>query len=255
MAALNVAGIGRVCMWQGGSLWIGREAGHAHPHSHHAIQIAVALDGAGGRFRLRGGADDWSAYEAAIVLPDCRHEFNGGGGFIAQIFVEPETRQGRALTARFAGADIVRLAREHRSLVTELRRGRHGASDEALASACRRFVDSLGGPTPPQAAPSPRVAAALAYIPRHLASSVTLRDVAEAVHLSPSRLRHLFVRETGTTFRAYVLWLRIQRAISVVTEGHSWTVAAQEAGFADSAHLSRTFRRTYGVSPVTVVRE
>jgi AraC-like DNA-binding protein len=37
--------------------------------------------------------------------------------------------------------------------------------------------------------------------------------------------------------------------------GQSWTAAAQEAGFADSAHLSRTCRRMFGIAPVTLIRE
>jgi AraC-like DNA-binding protein len=82
-----------------------------------------------------------------------------------------------------------------------------------------------------------------------------LAQVAQAVHLSPSRLRHVLVEETGTTFRGLVLWLRILRALEVVTEGRSWTEAAHRAGFADSAHLSRTFRRMFGVSPATLLRE
>ena len=35
----------------------------------------------------------------------------------------------------------------------------------------------------------------------------------------------------------------------------SWTVAAQEAGFADSAHLRRTWRRMIGPAPASLARE
>jgi AraC-like DNA-binding protein len=34
--------------------------------------------------------------------------------------------------------------------------------------------------------------------------------------------------------------------------GGSWTDAAHEAGFADSAHLNRTFRRMLGLSPTAL---
>lgn len=79
--------------------------------------------------------------------------------------------------------------------------------------------------------------------------------MAATVHLSPSRLRHLFVQETGTTYRGYVLWLRINRAVVEMMDGRSWTEAAHETGFADSAHLSRTFRRMFGISPAMLIRE
>jgi AraC-like DNA-binding protein len=35
----------------------------------------------------------------------------------------------------------------------------------------------------------------------------------------------------------------------------SWTDAAQLAGFADSAHLSRTCRRMFGIAPTMLVPE
>ena len=70
--------------------------------------------------------------------------------------------------------------------------------------------------------------------------------------LSPSRFRHLFVQETGTSFRAYLLWLRINVAIEAAIAGASWTAAAHEAGFADSSHLTRTHKRMFGIEPTAI---
>lgn len=258
IAALGIAGIGRICLWQGGSLWIGRNAGRAQPHAHHAIQITLSLDGPDGRFLLRGGAAGvWTGFSAAIVMPHRRHEFDGRGGTIAQVFVEPETSHGRCLLARFSGSDITPLAPEVSRLAADLRHawsGR-GANDRALILAAQRFVDSLVGPIGNRTAPSRRITAALDFISRRLTTGIALRDVAAAVHLSPSRLRHLFVEETGVTLRGYVLWLRILRAVAAMMDGRTWTDAAHEAGFADSAHLSRTFRRMFGVTPAMIIKE
>jgi AraC-like DNA-binding protein len=66
----------------------------------------------------------------------------------------------------------------------------------------------------------------------------TLREAAVTVGLSPGRLRHLFVEETGLHFRGYLLWLRLGQAVGVFAAGGSLTEAAHAAGFADSAHLS-----------------
>ena len=71
--------------------------------------------------------------------------------------------------------------------------------------------------------------------------------------LSPGRFRHLFVAHTGTSFRAYVLWTRLNVAIQFAMVGRSWTEAAHAAGFADSAHLTRTFRRMFGINPAALV--
>ena len=84
---------------------------------------------------------------------------------------------------------------------------------------------------------------------------MSLAQAASLAHLSPSRFRHLFVAQTGISFRAYLLWARVELAVARGMSGGSWTEAAQQAGFADSAHFSRTCRSMFGVSPTMVVRE
>ena len=70
--------------------------------------------------------------------------------------------------------------------------------------------------------------------------------------LSPSRFRHLFVQQTGTSFRAYLLWMRINVAISALMAGATWTEAAHAAGFTDSPHLIRSHRHMFGIEPTAI---
>ena len=86
-----------------------------------------------------------------------------------------------------------------------------------------------------------------------LATPIRLEEVAATVHLSPSRFRHLFVTQTGTSLRAWLLWARMEHAVESAFLGRSWTEAAHEAGFADAAHLTRTCRRVFGVAPTMLV--
>ena len=53
----------------------------------------------------------------------------------------------------------------------------------------------------------------------------------------------------GLPLRRYVLWLRLRDVLLSLAEGASLTEAAHAAGFADSAHMSRTFRDMFGVRP------
>ena len=87
---------------------------------------------------------------------------------------------------------------------------------------------------------------------RQIGDSLPLARIASAVHLSPDRFRHLFVAETGVTFRAYVLWLRLEQSLTTYISGQSLTDAAFTGGFADSAHFSRTFRKMFGIAPASV---
>ena len=81
---------------------------------------------------------------------------------------------------------------------------------------------------------------------------ITLEAAARIAGLSPSRLSHLFVEQTGLSFKTYLLWIRLTRAVRLMTEGLSLTAVAHEAGFSDSAHFSRTFRRMFGIAPANL---
>jgi AraC family transcriptional regulator len=249
-----IAGIGRVLLWPGASLWIGRRAGPVAPHAHHAVQISLALTG---RVRLRSDpAGAWAEHAGVLVRPHHRHAFDGNGESVAQLFVEPETALGRAVLERHAGPltplpDAIAAAMAA-PLATAYAKG---ASDDALGAAARRALATLAGE--PAAAPpvDPRIARAIAGVRERLAEPVSLAEAAALAHLSPSRFRHLFAEQTGMAFRPYLLWARVGAAIEAAMHGQSWTDAAQAWGFADSAHLTRTCRRMFGIAPTMLVRE
>jgi AraC-like DNA-binding protein len=249
-----VAGIGRVLLWSGGSVWIGRDAGRVESHAHHAIQVALAMDS---HFLLATPAGGWREHRGAIVMPDRPHRFDGRGERTAMIFVEPETAQGRALLERCGGADIFDLDHDlAEALVAPLRAAYlEAAADPVVVALGRDAVAALAGRAPAPAGVDPRIERAIAWLRERLDSRLSLQDAAVVAHLSPSRFRHLFVAQTGVSFRAYVLWARVEAAVGAAMSGRSWTAAAHDAGFADSAHLSRTCRRMFGIAPITLVRE
>jgi AraC-like DNA-binding protein len=249
-----VAGIGRVLLWSGGSLWIGREAGRVEAHAHHAIQIALAMEAP---FVMRDGATGWREHHGAIVMPDRVHQFDGRGGGVAQIFVEPETAAGRALLQRHGDTTIADLTRATVDTLVGPLRAAYAArrNDTALTALAQQAIAALTGALPAADGVDPRITRVIAWLRQRLDSPVSLGDAASVAHLSPSRFRHLFIAQTGVSFRAYLLWARVEAAVGAAMNGQSWTSAAQEAGFADSAHLSRTCRRMFGLAPATLIRE
>lgn len=252
----SIVATGRVHSWRSGSLWIGRGRGRSEWHAHHAHQIALALEG---EFRFRTDRrEPWRAYRAAIVPSQCPHEFELDGATMAHLFVEPESTEGRALSRQFAPAVVSELPEATAgpaagALLAALRANADGAS---LTTCARGAVTAFAGTGVVAAGETDaRVARALAYIRDHLHTAVSLADAAGAAALSPSRFRHLFVEETGTSFRAYLLWLRINVAVDAAMAGASWTEAAHAAGFADSSHLTRTHRRMFGIEPTAIRHE
>ena len=171
---------------------------------------------------------------------------------MALVFVEPESVDGRALQeAQCRGGAISRLSPDQLgdgpALLLEAHRGAGGRA--RLEEIARRIVGRLRGGAAPRGTPDPRVLRAMRLLSGRADDPPSLGEAAAAVGLSPGRFRHLFVAEAGLPYRGYALWLRLGRAVDVFAAGGSLTDAAHDAGFADSAHLSRTFRRMFGPAP------
>jgi AraC-like DNA-binding protein len=251
---MSITSTGRIHFWQGGSLWIGQGQGRTEWHEHHAHQLALALEG-GFRFRTEE-ASDWAPFTGAIVPSHCPHQFEiEGSSTMAHLFVEPESREGRALAARYGSKAVAELpsANSADAAAALLQALRSGVSADEMVETAQRATAALCGVAAEPGDPlDPRLGRALDYIHANIRDPIAMGDVASAVALSESRFRHLFVAGTGSSFRAYLLWLRINRAIEAAMAGASWTEAAHGAGFADSAHLARTHKRMFGIEPTAV---
>lgn len=245
-------GTGRIVFWRGGSVWIGHAGGETGFHAHHAIQVTLALSGSTVRFQSPG--EDWTSYRAAIIAADHAHAFEAGGVLVAQIFTEPESRDGRVLRHRYpqgvASLSCEAFADEAAALAAAYAAS---ATDEELV-ACARMVTAKITST--QAMPprplDKRIERAIEVLRERLGEEISMAEIAEAVHLSPERFRHLFLQETGVRFRPYVLWLRLELAVASYAAGNNLTEASYAGGFADSAHFSRTFKRMFGLPAIDI---
>ena len=243
-----------MAMGQGVSVWVldaPSGLGAAEYHAHHAIQITVALDG-----QLALATEGFELCAAAMaVKADSLHRIEASG-LLAFVFVEPESRSGRALSeVLFRERPLVELSQPDVTRMLAPLKDTFAArlTNAHLLAAGRSVVDGLA-PSTPARLPDPRIQRIIEYATAHLHEPMSLASAAHGVHLSPSRLRHLFVEHTGVAFKTYLLWLRLIRAVQLYSEGtSSLTDAAHEAGFADSAHFSRIFKRTFG-SPATTLR-
>lgn len=243
---------GRIVVWQGGSLWILRVPGNpggkqqTDLHAHHALQITLALDG---EFRLHG-EDRSICGPAVLVGADASHAFEPVG-LIALLFVEPESSAGRRLSATLLADEPFAAIRETilKDFPARVAAALDDPSldDERLRQVGRDFVAQLEGGDQPRSIDK-RIQTAIDWANANLDRSLGISEAAAHVGLSVDRMSHLFVEQARLPFRTYLLWLRLTKAVEVYAAGHSLTEAAHEAGFSDSAHFSRTFRRMFGVA-------
>jgi AraC family transcriptional regulator len=250
---MKLSATGRILFWRGGSLWIGLAGEPAGMHAHHAVQIALPFPG--GQVQFQAPSGNWTGYGAALVTADQPHAFEARTQHVAQIFVEPESQEGRHLRRRYNNEGIVALP--HAEFEPQIERiasaYKRRASDAALIALARAAVGTLSVAVPESInPPDARIARAMELIREQLGDAVPLSAMAAAVHLSPDRFRHVFMKETGVGFRAYLLWQRLECSLAAYVAGETLTEAAHTGGFADSAHFSRTFRRMFGLAPASV---
>lgn len=96
------------------------------------------------------------------------------------------------------------------------------------------------------------VADAITFIQANYGREVKLEDVAAAVHLSPFHLARVFKQVTGSTLHQYLVQVRINAARALLSAGsgqRSLAEIAAAVGFADQSHLTRQFKRHFGVTP------
>jgi AraC-like DNA-binding protein len=101
----------------------------------------------------------------------------------------------------------------------------------------------------------PRLERALAALDQQLSGKVSAHALAQAAHVSLSQLERLFSHQLGLPVRRLVLWRRLRVALQLALAGSTLTEAAHGAGFADSAHFSRTMKQLFGVTAAASLRQ
>jgi AraC-like DNA-binding protein len=249
-------------------------------HWHDHLEVAVVIDGRGaflfGRRALPAEAGDIffidnSQPHVALADPGTslrlllvlfRPELIAGPGcreldlgYLAPFRVDERTAPPRICGGSALAAEVAPVLHELRAIWE-----RHDPAERHLADATLRRAFALvnrhrgAGPT----AATVRAAAdrreqirpVLAYVDRHCRESITLGDVAEVVHVSPSRVRHVFKDVTGVSFKEYVTQIRVAEARRLLL-GTDLSVAeiARAVSYTNLHQFYKVFYRSCAMSP------
>jgi AraC family transcriptional regulator len=98
--------------------------------------------------------------------------------------------------------------------------------------------------------PRAKLMRAVEYIQDQLDTDLTVSGIAQAVGLSPYHFTRLFKESTGQSPYQYVVEARVRKAKELLTTG-KFTIseAAYHVGFVDQSHLTRHFKRVFGLPP------
>jgi AraC family transcriptional regulator len=243
---------GRVLLWDEQAIFIGLAA-DASLHASPAIKVCVALKGG---FGLRMADDgEWTEHDSAIIAPGQPHAIDGRHHEMVMLLLVPEARLAERLAPIYLQTGITRLSTNVVAAVRSIFSGfeERITNGEPIDDVCFEMVEAIsGGESVPI---DSRVAQSIEWIRSSREHGVSVQEIAAGVELSESRFSHLFTENVRVPVRRYLLWLRLRDAIHLLARGGSLTETAHAAGFADSAHLTRTFRGMLGIAPSALVKE
>ncbi|MCY0993872.1 helix-turn-helix domain-containing protein [Nannocystis sp. ILAH1] len=211
-------------------------------HAHHAMHLVLARVGT-----LAVTAGDATVRAAGIVTaPDHEHALDARGVDIVLVFFDPESDAGERLRAGLDAPVRAIDAPERDALLADLPAD---AGPEALHAWGHAAAERLSLETAVPRVIHPRVRKLLrALRSAEPEADTSLPALAALAGLSEGRLVHAFRDSVGIPLRPYLLWQKLQRAVVAMATGEPLARAAHSAGFADAAHMSRTFRRMFGMT-------
>lgn len=230
------------------------------PHRHDTYAVGFTLRGVQA-FRYRGAATRSVPGQVFVLHPDELHDGRAGtdDGFRYRIlYVEPRLIRDALADPRrplpFAGAAVSDDPRLAAAIVPaladlggpleELQRDRlvQGLAD-ALAA-----VDPVGG-RKCRRADRRAVERARELLEAGVETGVGSAALEAATGLSRYEIARQFRACLGTSPHRYLVLRRLDRARALIEAGAALADAAAAGGFADQSHMTRQFRRAYGLPP------
>jgi AraC-like DNA-binding protein len=126
-----------------------------------------------------------------------------------------------------------------------------GSSVDRVAALCawleRRMLDE-----PYRGTPMERVAKAAGFMTRHSPAEAGIEQIAMALDVTRRQLERDFRHWISVAPTEYARLARAQRAAAALQSGQRAAHVAAREGFADQAHMTRSLRETFGVTPTAL---
>jgi AraC-like DNA-binding protein len=235
-------------------------AGHAFdPHRHDTYAVGLTLSGVQ-RFTYRGLARDSLAGHAIVLHPDEVHDGRSGvetGFAYRMIYVEPrlirDALGGRMRSLPFVPTPVTDDPRMVVAVgvLAAADRDMEPLEADAAILALAEAMAALAGGALMRADPVAlrAVDRARDLIDAHCDRVVGSAELEQATGMDRWQIARHFRAQLGTSPYRYLTMRRLDRVRAALLAGMPMAEAAVASGFADQSHMTRQFKRAYGVSP------
>ncbi|WP_041528317.1 AraC family transcriptional regulator [Paracoccus aminophilus] len=238
-----------------------RFSGHAYDMHTHDDEWLVGVTHAGVQdFFCRGSRRQSTRGKVILIEPGERHDGRAveAGGFSYSMLYLPAPWVRHALGSDAGIGFRQTLAEDDRlgqAIVATCRAMLKGGGalqiEELRDRVLGRLRQHLGAAPARADRPDLGLAArAMAYLQAHFDTDLTSADLVQATGAdSRFQLARAFQARYGTSPHACLVEIRLARARALLRAGQAPAEAAAACGFADQSHMTRWFRRAYGIAP------
>lgn len=241
-------------------------AGFAYePHRHDTYAIGYTVEGVQS-FGYRGTEKHSLPGHVLILHPDELHDGHAGtdDGFrFRMLYLRPDLIRdalkesgpgGRPAPLPFVDGAVSRDERLIRALMPALADLDADIDPLEADRIIQEMADALnamsGNPQSTASRPHQQaVDRARDYLRGHLAEAVTSEALERETGIGRYELARQFRRLVGTSPYRYLVMRRLDTVRDAILKGDSLADAAADAGFADQAHMTRHFKKAFGVTP------
>ena len=223
----------------------------AATHSHGMIQFFLFLHGTP---EMKVGKDKIHD-RCLFVNVNVKHAVKFSDGLLFTCVIEPASDMGRKLSALLAGKEYFALEDKKADELIALARSLTSVfSKESYTKLMQKLYEVIGAGSSEKKLDE-RITAFLSMLENCSCTDHSIDHFAEELHLSSSRLSHLFSEQVGITLKDYLLLHQLERVFQDILSGRKITDAAMDAGFDSPSHFASTVKRLMGLPARSTIKD
>lgn len=245
----NTGASSALYVWNGMSAFWGTSF-HTDPHRHDTLQLVFDIDKS---FQLKDKSTQWTSYSSAIIKTSHLHQLNSNDSIQLFIYLDKDSDYAKALDKKYLSYKNISDLKDSNinKISTSFFKKLLVSNDcnelfKGFLTIIQHLIDFK---KPVQK--DERIVKAISFI-INSEKKIKVKDIADYICLSESRLRYLFKKQVGQPIQSFMVWMKVINSLNLVLKGNPLTEAAYDVGFWDASHMNRSYKELLGVAPSTI---